>query len=67
MIQRYHLEYLGGADVAKLRDLADPSFLSSVGTGIAQITKNIIDQLSSVSADQLRQGKQHDFKVLSGH
>eukprot|EP01119_Soliformovum_irregulare_P005153 TRINITY_DN1660_c0_g1_i1.p1 TRINITY_DN1660_c0_g1~~TRINITY_DN1660_c0_g1_i1.p1 ORF type:complete len:1147 (-),score=374.72 TRINITY_DN1660_c0_g1_i1:168-3608(-) len=57
IIQRYYLEYLRGADLRKLREISTSQFMSAVGTGISQILRSAMDELSSVNENS-------DFKAL---
>jgi len=63
IIQQYYLEYLKGADRKKLAEVCDGGFMGSVGTGISQIVRSIIDELGAINIDQALRGRA-DFKAL---
>lgn len=55
-----------GADRKKITELCDATFHSSVGTGVSQIAKSIIEELNAIAPDQFNKGtKTYDFKVKS--
>lgn len=65
VVQQYYLEYLKGADKKKITEVCDSGFYSTVGTGISQIAKSIIDEVSNINVDAfIRGNKQYDFKGL---
>ncbi len=64
VVQWYYLEYLSGADRMRLNELCNSTFLASVGAGITQISKSVLEELSTISVDAFKQGREYDFKVI---